>query len=54
MKDYFIILFCISIFVAILRLARERYDTRMYAQTFHITGDDDYYKIYIHNSLRAQ
>jgi hypothetical protein len=54
MNDYFVVIICMILLITILRMARERYMEKLYAEKFDAIEDDDNYRNYVHNYLRVQ
>lgn len=54
MDDYFVVIICMILLITVLRMARERYVEKLYAEKFHAIEDDDNYRTYVQNYLRVQ
>lgn len=54
MDEYFVVIICMILLITVLRMARERYVEKLYAEKFDTIEDDDNYKAYVHNYLRVQ
>jgi hypothetical protein len=54
MDEYFVVIICMILLITVLRMARERYVEKLYAEKFHAIEDDDNYRTYVQNYLRVQ
>jgi hypothetical protein len=54
MDEYFVVIICMILLITVLRMARERYVEKLYAEKFNAIEDDDNYRTYVQNYLRVQ